>query len=64
MDEYSLHSVSMALSILAVLILVAISIRSRVPWLRKLFIPNAVTAGVIALLLGPQVLGNLTGDSG
>ncbi len=64
MNEYSLHSVSMALAILAVLVLAAITIRSRVSWLRKLFIPNAVTAGVIALLLGPQVLGKLTDDSG
>ncbi|MGI9576663.1 MAG: sodium/glutamate symporter [Microthrixaceae bacterium] len=64
MEEFSLHTIAMAISILAVLVLAAISIRSHVAFLRELFIPNAVTAGFLALLLGPQVLGKVTGDEG
>jgi len=33
------------------------TLRRRIPALRTLFIPNAITAGVAGLLLGPQVLG-------
>ena len=59
-----LRGVAMAISILAVLVLAAMGIRRYVAFLRHLFVPNAVTAGFVALLLGPQVLGSLTGDSG
>ncbi|MGI9616308.1 MAG: sodium/glutamate symporter [Acidimicrobiales bacterium] len=64
MDEFTLRTVGMAISILAVLVLAAMGIRRYVPFLRRLFVPNAVTAGFVALLLGPQVLGNFTSDSG
>ncbi|MDJ0954452.1 MAG: sodium/glutamate symporter [Acidimicrobiia bacterium] len=64
MDGFALRTVALALSILAVLVLAAMGIRRHVPLLRRLFLPNAVTAGFVALILGPQVLGNLTGDSG
>lgn len=42
-----------------VLIVVAAAIRSRVVWFRRLFLPASLIAGVLALLLGPQVLGRL-----
>ncbi len=64
MDEFSLSDVGSALSILAVLVVLAMAIRRYVPFLRSLFVPNAVTAGFVALLLGPQILGRLTGDDG
>ncbi|MGI9643411.1 MAG: sodium/glutamate symporter [Acidimicrobiia bacterium] len=64
MTEFTVESVAIAIAVLAVLVVAATGIRRYVPWLRHLFIPNAVTAGFVALLLGPQVLGNLTGDDG
>ena len=63
MTEFTLDEVGLALLSLTVLVLGAATLRRRIPGLRSLFIPNAITAGVFALLVGPQVLGNLR-DSG
>lgn len=60
----TLRAVALAISISAVLVLAGMGVRRHVPLLRRLFVPNAVTAGFLALLLGPWVLGNLTGDGG
>lgn len=50
--------------ILGVMLLVAWVIRAHVPFLRALFIPASVIAGFLVLLLGPQVLGEVTGTDG
>lgn len=50
--------------ILGVMLLVAWVIRAHVPSLRALFIPASVIAGFLVLLLGPQVLGEVTGTDG
>ena len=60
---FELGEVGLALASLTILVLGAATLRRRVPFLRSLFIPNAITAGLVALLLGPQVLGNVV-DSG
>ena len=64
MTDVTVTSVAVSIAVLAVLIVVATAIRRYVPWLRRLFIPSAVTAGFVGLLLGPQVVGNLTPDDG
>lgn len=55
---FELGEVGLALASLTILVLGAATLRRRIPFLRSLFIPNAITAGLVALLLGPQVLGN------
>lgn len=39
-------------------------VRARTAWLRRLFIPGSLVAGVIGLLLGPEVAGRVTGTAG
>lgn len=59
MPSFELREIAFALSVLAILVLVSATLRRRIPFLRSLFIPNAIVAGVLGLLLGPQVLGAL-----
>jgi ESS family glutamate:Na+ symporter len=61
--KFEIGEIGLALAILALLVLGAATLRRRIPYLRSLFIPNAITAGLVGLLLGPQVLGALV-DSG
>lgn len=58
------QTVGLALVILGALFVVGWWVRSRVPALRTLFIPASIIAGFLVLLLGPQVLGRLTGTQG
>lgn len=53
-----------AFVVLALVLLAAGVLRRTLPFLRTLHIPAAVVAGFLILLLGPQVLGELTGTSG
>ena len=62
MMQFELDDVGLALLILTVLVLGSATLRRRIPFLRSLFIPNAITAGLLALLLGPQVLGNVVDE--
>ena len=62
MTEFSLDTIARALGVLAILVVAAARIRRYVPVLRSLFVPNAVTAGFVALLLGPQALGKFWDD--
>lgn len=57
MTEFTLPVVAEAIAALTFLVILAVGVRRRVRRLRVLYIPNAVTAGVIGLLIGPQVLG-------
>lgn len=61
--SFELREIAIALSVLAILVLVSATLRRRIPFLRSLFIPNAIVAGVVGLLLGPQLLGAIF-DSG
>ncbi|BAU56861.1 sodium/glutamate symporter [Halorhodospira halochloris] len=48
-----------ALLILSLLVLASAVLRSYLLWAQRLFLPSSIIAGVIALLLGPEVLGRL-----
>ena len=60
----SVEEVLGAVMAAALLIVVAAAIRARVEWFRALFLPASLIAGVLALGLGPQVLGRLVGAVG
>ena len=51
---------------IALLVLVGRLIKQHVGWIRKLYLPESIVAGALALLLGPQVLGaiatSITGE--
>lgn len=49
-----------ALVIIALALVVSNALRLRLAWLRKLFLPSSVIAGLILLLMGPDVIGRLT----
>lgn len=51
------------LATLSLLLLIGLMLRKKVPFIQKLYLPVSLLAGFIGLLLGPQVLGNLTGVS-
>lgn len=53
----SLKDALFAFILVALLILVGRLIHQKVRWIQKLYIPESIVAGVVALLLGPQVLG-------
>ena len=59
MTEFTLSIVAQAVAALTFLVLAATVVRRWVRPLRSLYVPNAVTAGIIGLLIGPQVLGKL-----
>ncbi|PRY64461.1 ESS family glutamate:Na+ symporter [Vreelandella songnenensis] len=48
-----------ALVIIALALVVSNALRLKLAWLRKLFMPSSVIAGLILLLLGPDVIGRL-----
>ena len=60
MDEgFSLTTVFWAFLIVSMLVLVGKRVRARVGWLQALYLPSSIIAGLIALLLGPEVLGRI-----
>jgi len=46
--------------VLGIFLLVGKFLRVRVKWLRDLFLPSSIIGGFVALIVGPQVLGQLT----
>jgi len=54
----------LSLAILGAVLVASWVVRERVRALRRLFIPASVVGGFAVLLLGPQVLGDLTGTDG
>ncbi|MBE9129523.1 MULTISPECIES: sodium/glutamate symporter [unclassified Coleofasciculus] len=54
---FTLKDAFFALVLIALLILVGRFIKQKVFWLQKLYLPESIVAGVVALLLGPEVLG-------
>ncbi|WP_078394751.1 sodium/glutamate symporter [Shouchella patagoniensis] len=55
----SLETIGFAIILLAGLLIVGKYVRLRLPILQKLFLPTSLIAGVLALLVGPEVLGRL-----
>lgn len=47
-------------STISVLLLLAFLIRRKISFLQKYFIPTSLIAGILGLLLGPQVLGQVS----
>ena len=65
MLEYSMFdllSVFFAFVVLAILLLLSVYIKQKVKLLQKLYLPESIIAGAIALLLGAEVLGKLAGQ--
>lgn len=56
--------VCLAILMLGVLLIIGKSLRVRVRWIQKLFLPSAIVAGFIGLLLGPQVFGKIAAHFG
>jgi ESS family glutamate:Na+ symporter len=54
---FNLRTVLFAFVILALLLLLGRFIKQRFRWIQRLYLPASIVAGVLALLLGPEVLG-------
>jgi ESS family glutamate:Na+ symporter len=54
---FTLRDVFFAFTLIALLILAGRFVKQKMRWIQMLYLPESVVAGVIALLLGPQVLG-------
>lgn len=58
------ESIGFAIVLLATVMLIGKLIRVKVPWVQKLLLPSSIIAGFVGLLLGPEVLGHLSGPTG
>jgi len=56
---FDLLSVFFAFVVLAILLLLSVYIKQKIKLLQKLYLPESIIAGAIALLLGAEVLGKL-----
>ncbi|MGB2923863.1 MAG: sodium/glutamate symporter, partial [Limnothrix sp.] len=54
---FTLRDVFFAFVWIALLVLAGRLIKQRIGWIRRLYLPESIVAGALALLLGPQVLG-------
>ena len=61
---FTLKDVFFALVIIGLLILMGRLIQQKSSWLQKLYLPESVIAGVIALILGPEILGSIVSGLG
>ena len=55
-DAMTLTTVLIDISAISVLLLLAFLIRQKIPFFYKYYIPTSLIAGILGLLLGPQVL--------
>ncbi|WP_080843720.1 sodium/glutamate symporter [Cytobacillus gottheilii] len=60
----SLGVAGFALVLLAILLVLAMWVRLKIPILQKLFLPASLIGGFLALLLGPEVFGRLVSSLG
>lgn len=60
MPTFTVVAIGASLVVLAVVFTAAAFVRSKVALLRSLFLPTSVIGGALALLFGPQVMGQLT----
>lgn len=58
------NQVGLALLLLGLVLLVGKAIRMKVRWVQSLFLPSAIIAGFLALLAGPEVLGQALAAAG
>lgn len=54
---FTLRDVFFAFVWIALLVLAGRLIKQRIGWIRRLYLPESIVAGALALILGPQVLG-------
>ncbi|AMA08909.1 sodium/glutamate symporter [Picosynechococcus sp. PCC 73109] len=54
---FTLRDVFFAFILIALLVLAGRYVKQKVRWIQRLYLPESIVAGVLALLLGPQVLG-------
>ncbi len=54
----------MGLAVIGLFLVLGAWIRGRARWIRRLFLPASVVSGVLALMLGPGVLGSLAESAG
>ena len=59
---FDLLSVFFAFVVLAILLLLSVYIKQKIKLLQKLYLPESIIAGAIALLLGAEILGKLAGQ--
>ena len=58
----TLTTVLIDISAVSVLLFLAFLIRQKIPFFYKYYIPTSLIAGILGLLLGPQVLGQFSPD--
>jgi len=56
---FNLRTALFAFILLALLLLAGRYLKQKIGWFQKLYLPASVVAGVLALLLGPEVLGSI-----
>ena len=57
---FTLKDVFFAYILMALLILAGRYVKQKVRWIQRLYLPESIVAGALALILGPQVLGAMT----
>ena len=60
-DLIEIETIFSAVSIIAILLVGGLWLRHRSRWLTRMFLPGSVVAGIVALMLGPDVTGNAAG---
>jgi glutamate:Na+ symporter, ESS family len=60
----SVADVFVGLAVIGLFLVLGAWIRGRARWIRRLFLPASVVSGVLALMLGPGVLGSLAESAG
>ena len=51
------------LAVLSVLMMIGVTLRKKCGFLQRLYLPASLLAGIVGLILGPQVLGHYAGWS-
>ncbi|MEO1133175.1 MAG: sodium:glutamate symporter, partial [Cyanobacteria bacterium J06639_1] len=60
---FSLRDVFFAFVMVSLLILAGRFIKQKTGWIQRLFLPESIVAGFLALVLGPQVLGAIASST-
>lgn len=64
---FTLKDVFFAFILMALLILAGRYVKQKIRWIQKLYLPESIVAGALALILGPQILGaiiaGISGDN-
>jgi ESS family glutamate:Na+ symporter len=62
-SSFNLKDAMFAYTIIAIFLLLGRAIRQNISILKSLYIPSSIVAGVIALALGPEILGRVVNDA-